>query len=80
VNFAQTRLEGVRDIYASPVAAKGRVYFIGREGVALVIKDQPTLETISTNQLDDGFDASPAIVGRDLFLRGKKHLYCITKE
>jgi outer membrane protein assembly factor BamB len=74
------RLPNLKYLYASPVAAKGRVYFIGREGVALVIKDQPTLEVLAENHLDDGFDASPAIVGRDLFLRGKKHLYCITKE
>jgi hypothetical protein len=27
--------------------------------------------------LDDEFAASAAIVGRELFLRGKTHLYCI---
>ena len=29
--------------------------------------------------LDDGFDASPAIVGKQLFLRGWQSLYCIAE-
>jgi hypothetical protein len=28
--------------------------------------------------LDDGFDASPALVGNELYLRGNRYLYCIT--
>jgi outer membrane protein assembly factor BamB len=74
------RLPGLKNLYASPVAAHGRIYFVSREGVALVVKDQPKLEVLATNHLDDGFDASPAIVGRQLFLRGKGHLYCITEQ
>ena len=62
------------------MGAHGGIYFISREGVTLVIKDQPELEVLAENHLDDGFDASPAVVGRELFLRGKKHLYCFTKE
>jgi hypothetical protein len=74
------RLPELKNLYASAVAAQGRIYFVSREGVALVIKDQPKLEVLATNRLDDGFDASPAIVGRQLFLRGKSHLYCIAAE
>jgi outer membrane protein assembly factor BamB len=74
------RLPGLKSLYASPVAAQGRIYLVGREGVALVIKDQPELEILAMNRLDDGFDASPAIVGHQLFLRGSKHLYCIAEN
>lgn len=74
------RLPGLKNLYASPVAAKGRIYFISREGDGLVIKDQLKLEVLGTNHLDEGFDASPAVVGKQLFLRGKKHLYCIEDE
>jgi outer membrane protein assembly factor BamB len=36
-----------------------------------------TLEPVlATNPLDDKFDASPAAAGKDLFLRGREHLYC----
>jgi hypothetical protein len=37
------------------------------------------LEVLSKNKLDDGFDASPAAVGKELFLRGRKNLYCLTE-
>ena len=29
------------------------------------------------NTLDDGFDASPALADRDLYLRGYRYLYAI---
>jgi hypothetical protein len=32
------------------------------------------------NEMKDGFDASPAIVGKELYLRGKEHLYCIAAQ
>ncbi|HEY0551660.1 MAG TPA: PQQ-binding-like beta-propeller repeat protein [Verrucomicrobiae bacterium] len=71
------RLEGVRGLYASPVGAAGRVYIVGRDGGAVVIKDSDKVEILATNKLNDGFDASPVIVGNQLFLRGKQSLYCI---
>ncbi len=75
----QARVTGLRNIYSSPVAAAGRLYLTGREGTTVVIKDAPELEILATNQLDDRFDASAAIAGNELFLRGKKYLYCISE-
>lgn len=71
------RLEGMRGVYASPVGAAGRVYLLGRDGGALVLKRGDKAEILATNKLDDRFDASPAAVGNQLFLRGKQNLYCI---
>ncbi len=71
------RLPDLKSIYASPVGAGGRVYFTGRGGTTLVIKNQPQLEILAVNKLDDPIDASAAIVGPQMFLRGKRHLYCI---
>ena len=64
-------------IFSSPVGANGRVYITGREGKTLVLKNGPRFEIVATNQLDDGFDASAALVGNELFLRGNKYLYCL---
>jgi outer membrane protein assembly factor BamB len=75
----QKRVKGLRNVYASPVAAAGRIYITGRDGKTVVIKDGPELEILATNQLDDRIDASAAIVGDELFMRGKKYLYCIAK-
>ncbi len=71
------RLEGVRQVYASPVGAASRIYVVGRDGSALVLKKSDKVEVLATNKLNDRFDASPAIVGRELFLRGKQYLYCV---
>ena len=50
---------------------------VGRRGSVVVIKSSDRLEIVSTNKLDDQFDAAPVVVGNDLFLRGKKSLYCL---
>jgi outer membrane protein assembly factor BamB len=74
------RLEGMTDVYASPVAAAGKVYLAGRDGAFTVIKQGTKLEILAKNKLDDGFDAMPVPVGKDLLLRGQKNLYCITEK
>jgi len=78
-NFAEQKLDGLEDIYASPVGAGGRVYFFSRNGAAKVIKHCDKYEVLATNKLDDVFDSSPAIVGDELYLKGKEHFYCIAK-
>jgi outer membrane protein assembly factor BamB len=75
--FEQVRLKGVESFYASPVAAAGRIYLVDREGTTLVLKQGTKVEVLATNTLDDAIDGSPVVVGRQLFLRGHKYLYCI---
>lgn len=79
-HFEGQRLEGVGGVYASPVSAKDRVYALGRDGTCAVLKKGPTLEVLATNKLDDKTDASIALVGRELFIRGHKHLYCLAEK
>jgi outer membrane protein assembly factor BamB len=74
------RLEGLGTVYASPVAAGGRVYVTSREGVTAVIRHDDAPEVLAVNVLDDGFSASAAIAGKELFLRGERYLYCIAEE
>ena len=74
------RLKGISGVYASPVSAGGRVYIAGRNGTVSVLKDSAKLEVLATNELDDKFDCSPAVVGNQMFLRGKEHLYCIATK
>jgi hypothetical protein len=79
-HFEAERLEGLNGVYASPVAADGRVYVVGRDGNTAVLRQGPRLEILAKNRLDDGFDASPAIVGKQIFLRGRQSLYCIAEK
>ena len=74
------RIPQMKSFYASPVAAAGRVYFIDRTGTTAVLKAGDTLEVLSTNKLDDTFDASPVLVGRQFILRGEHSLYCIEEK
>ena len=75
------RLRGLSgNIYASPVAVAGRIYFTTRGGATAVLRCGAQLEQLALNKLDDAVDASPAIVGSQLFMRGKKHLYCIEEQ
>ena len=80
VHFGPERLDAIDGVYASPVGAADRVYVVGRNGTTVVLKRGPHLEVLATNTLDDGFDASPAIAGAELFLRGKSHLYCLAED
>lgn len=76
-HYQVQRIEGLGEVFASPVGAAGRVYFSGRDGKFVVLKHGVTYTPIATNTLDDGFDASPALVDREIYLRGYKYLYCI---
>jgi outer membrane protein assembly factor BamB len=73
-NYTQ-RLEAVPNVYASPVAADGRVYVTGRDGTTVVLAAGPKPEVLATNVLSEPMDSSPALVDGDVFLRGAKHLY-----
>lgn len=78
--YGPERLESVPNVYASPVGAGDRIYVLGREGGAAVLQRGKEFKVLANNTLDDGFDASPAIVDTEIYLRGKKFLYCIAKE
>jgi len=76
-HYQVQRLEGVPEVFASPVGAGGRVYIAGRDGVVLVIRNASKYEVLASNKLDDGFDASPALVDDAIYLRGYRNLYAI---
>lgn len=77
VVFGPERLPELQSAYASPIAAAGRLYFVGRTGTTVVLEAGPALNVLSVNTLDDAFDASPVAVGKQLFLRGTESVYCI---
>jgi outer membrane protein assembly factor BamB len=79
-HYEAVTLEGLQGVYASPVVAGGRVYLVGRNGAVTVINHSSKLEVLATNRLEEKFDASPAVAGKDLFLRGHESLYCIAQR
>ena len=77
--YGPERLKGVSGVYASIVGAGDRVYIAGRNGTVNVIQHGSEFKVLAENKLDDSFNASPAIVGSELYLRGTHHLYCIAE-
>ncbi len=61
------------------MGAAGRVYVAGRNGATAVLAAGPELKVLAVNRLDDGFEASPAIAGREIYLRGRRHLYALAE-
>ena len=80
IRFGPKRIEGLQGVYASPVAAAGRIFLVGRKGGVVVISDKPELEILATHRIDDRFDASPVIVDNELYLRGESTLYSYASE
>ncbi len=78
--FDAQKLADLSGVYASPLGAAGRVYLPGRNGVTVVLKQSDQLEVLAVNRLDEKFDASPAAAGKDLFLRGREYLYCLSEK
>jgi outer membrane protein assembly factor BamB len=78
--IARERVPDTTSFYASPVAAGGRIYLVDRDGTTVVLKQGDKLEVLAINKLGDPIDASPALVGKQLFLRGEKYLYCIEEN
>ena len=79
VHYGPMRLPNIKMVYSSIVAAGEKVYIASRDGDVVVIKHGPEFEILAENKLEDSFNASPAIVGSELYLRGSQNLYCITE-
>jgi hypothetical protein len=75
------RLPDTGRVYASAVAAEGRLYVLTRENGGIVLAAKPEFAELVRNGLGDAsiFNASPAVSNGQLLLRSDKFLYCIGK-
>lgn len=78
VNYSMQKVEGIVNTYSSPTGVKDHLYIAGDKTVA-VIKAGPEFKQLATNTLDDVFEASPVVIGDELYLRGARYLYCIAR-
>ncbi len=62
---------------ASPVFADGRIYLFSREGKTTVLKPGSQFTRLAANQIQGAVTATPAPVGKSIFLRTEEHLYRI---
>ena len=78
--YEQKRIEGVSHTYASPVAANSCIFMTDRGGTITVIRDGDEPTVIAVNEMEEGVDATPALIDNELFIRGETTLFCITKN
>ena len=75
----EERVPRAGQVYASPVLADGKLYYVSRTGQTFVLAAGPRYELLAVNSLADrsAFNASPAVTGGRLLLRSDRFLYCI---
>ncbi|MDA1180496.1 MAG: PQQ-binding-like beta-propeller repeat protein, partial [Planctomycetota bacterium] len=60
---------------ASPLHADGKIYLFSREGLTTVLSDTGEFSVLAKNSLEGEILASPAAVGKSIFIRTDKAIY-----
>jgi outer membrane protein assembly factor BamB len=76
---ASLRLQGVATAVSPFTTPEGRIY-CASAGKSFVIKAGEKPEVLATSNLDDGSQASPAVAGGRIYLKGRKYLWCIGRK
>ena len=71
----RNRLRGT--FTASLIAAGGRLYATNERGAVWVIAAGDDFELLGRNDLGDRCLATPAVVGKEIFIRTQSYLYCM---
>ena len=74
----QSRVGGM--FSASPLHAGGRIYLFDEDGKTTVLEAGREFKVLAENLLDNGFMASPAVVGDALIVRTSRDLYRIEQS
>jgi outer membrane protein assembly factor BamB len=80
--ITQNRLEGVTQLYSSPIAVGGKIYLFTRNQGAYVLSADEKMTVLSHNDLGDtsNINASPAASQGDVLIRSQDFLYCVRKK
>ena len=74
------RLGSLGNIYSSPVSAAGHIYVTDLAGNTMVVTATDVPRVVSVNAINENVNASLAIAGKEIFIRGVDHLYCIAEK
>jgi outer membrane protein assembly factor BamB len=81
IDIASGKIVWTQDLgaqYPSPVLVNGLVYMPNDEGVITVIKPGDKFEYVAKNPMGEKMFASPAISNGKIYIRGFRHLFCIS--
>lgn len=65
--------------YSSPILVGNKVYLIDQKGIARIFKADKVFTLIDESPLGEPVTSTPAFAGGKIFIRGEKHLYCISE-
>ena len=60
--------------------AGGNVYFLDRAGNMHVVREAPEFELVSESPVGELTDATPAFADKEIFIRAKDNLFCISED
>lgn len=63
--------------YASPTLAGRTLILLGRKGAGYLLEAGDERKELGRSELGEACNASPAPIGKRLYIRGQKHLFCI---
>jgi outer membrane protein assembly factor BamB len=66
--------------HVSPIATADNRIYLATGGKSVVVAAGPEFKVLGTSDLGDTSNASPAVAGDKLFIKGGKYLYCIGKK
>jgi len=66
--------------YASPVIADEMVYLLDRSGIMHIVKAGGEYELVAESPLGENADCTPAFSDKNIFIRGRNNLYCISEN
>jgi outer membrane protein assembly factor BamB len=66
--------------YASPIIANDMVYLLDRTGVMHIVNANSEFKLVAESALGENADCTPAFSDKKIYIRGKKNLYCISKN
>ena len=68
------------EFYASPTIAGNALILVSRKGAAWVLETGDVYKELGRGEIGEACNASPVPLGKRLFLRGKKNLFCIENK
>jgi outer membrane protein assembly factor BamB len=70
-------------VYASPILIGGKIYAVSRRNGTFVLEATPQMALVSQNTFGgdtSDFNATPAVSGKQLFLRSNCFMYCVRTD
>ncbi len=68
-----------KPVYASPMIADEKIYILDKQGKMHILRAQKILTVVGESSLGEGSVCTPAFGNGRIYIRGNKHLFCITK-